>query len=112
MDDNLWYFGSFLNDEIMLGKDLPYGAPLQFGKRMITLKGVPFKTKFVSCGYGHALIIDLDNNLWGMGRNTHGELGLQNQIYSEPTAIYINNDQAKVITCSAGGGYSLISYLY
>lgn len=112
MDDNLWYFGSFLNEEIMLGKDLPYGIPLQFGKRMITINGIPFKMKFVSCGYGHALIIDLDNNLWGMGRNTNGELGLQNQIYNEPTPIRINNQQAKVITCSAGGGYSLISYLY
>lgn len=34
------------------------------------------KAKFVACGNGFTMIIDLNNSVWGFGSNTFGQLGL------------------------------------
>jgi alpha-tubulin suppressor-like RCC1 family protein len=41
---------------------------------------IKLKSKFIACGDGYTMLIDLDNNVWGIGSNDFGQLGLGDNV--------------------------------
>ena len=77
------------------------------------IKNFIVKIKDISAGQSHFLIIDENNYVWSMGKNTNGQLGLGNRIDKKnPTKIpIIKNDknigffQAKKIFATQASSY-------
>lgn len=67
--------------------------------------GQEIKAKEISCGYGHIMFIDLENNVWSFGYNNNGQLGLGDNIFRDKP-VQILNIKAKKIAC--GGDNSAI----
>ena len=65
--------------------------------------------KFISCGYSHVLISTLENELYGMGTNSHYELGIDNdngaQPFTEPILIPFFSELKQPITTFSGGRF-------
>ena len=58
------------------------------------------KGNFVSCGYCHTVIIDLNCNVWVFGYNGFGQLGLgDNHFRYIPTQIY--DLKGRVVECGS-----------
>lgn len=110
MNDNVLVFGDNTYDQLSAGGNRHIIIPISIVRNIPGLspfKG--FKGKCVSVGGGisgyHCLIIDLDNNIWSMGYNNHGELGLgDNNDRNIPTLI--PGIKGKYV--SAGNSHSLI----
>ena len=60
---------------------------------------LPMNAKFVSCGYSHTMLIDLEDNVYSFGNNKDRQLGLgDNQDRNEPTLLPI---KAKSVSCGS-----------
>jgi alpha-tubulin suppressor-like RCC1 family protein len=63
------------------------------------------KAKLISCGDYHTMIIDLDNNIWAMGYNRYGQLGLGlTNNRNIPTKL----DDIKAKSISCGENHTMI----
>ena len=91
MDNNIWGMGN--NEDGQIGK----GGFLEMYKYVPTI--LPnTKGKFVACGSYHTMIIDMESNIWVMGNNEYGQLGLgDNDIRKTPTKI--PNIKGNFISC-------------
>jgi hypothetical protein len=65
------------------------------------------KFKSISCGNGHTVMIDIDNNLWGIGFNKYGQLGLNN-IVGVLIPKIIPNIKANSVSC--GNEHTIIMF--
>jgi alpha-tubulin suppressor-like RCC1 family protein len=69
------------------------------------ITGENFKIKQVSCSSDHTLMIDTNNNVWGVGSNYKGELGLQEK------KVYVSLMKLKgfkALEVSAQSGHSVM----
>lgn len=83
-DNRVWILGNIFTDgSIGIAKK---GLRDNLGLSPTMLENI--KAKQISCGYRHLLIIDMDNNIWSIGYNKYGQLGLgDNRDRSIPTQI-------------------------
>lgn len=81
MNDDLYAFGN--NDNGQLGND---DALLHKISRNIYK--LNHKVTKIACGYEHSMFIDMDNEVWVMGNNSRGQLGLGDTLNRyEPTKL-------------------------
>lgn len=57
--------------------------------------------KNVASGVGHTLIIDDENNVWALGDNSYGQLGLSEPCRKTESMILVKDIKAKNICCGA-----------
>lgn len=89
-------YGQCCKSELSLKLTLPQICPIQ-----------NISIKKITAGGNHSLCIDGQNNVWGMGRNHVGQLGLGNEseIVKKPTkSPYLKN----IIEIKAGFDFSLV----
>lgn len=99
----LWAFGNNRNKELGIG-------PTITDKICIPRKVSQIKFKKIISSGSYSLLIDIDDQLYGFGKNSVGQLGLTNPIFvPRPTMILNENGQPyKVKFISAYLGHSLI----
>jgi alpha-tubulin suppressor-like RCC1 family protein len=125
-NDNFWKY-KFIRDfndlyidiKIISWKQLyeGYGKIVVFGSNKYTQLGLrdagnrdvptllPWsslnRAKSISCGGYHSMIIDLNGNVWAIGRNRHGQLGLGDvKDRNIPTLLpWSHEHKAKAISC-------------
>ena len=61
----------------------------------------------ISTGNSHSLLLSENGNIYGLGSNSWGELGLSNHFHKTTIAIHISKI-SNIIDISAGDGFSLI----
>ena len=72
LNDEIWVFGANGYGQLGIGSSVlsqPIPVPL-------LVEGKIFKAKSVACGGNSTMLIDLNGNLWGFGRNDYGQLGV------------------------------------
>lgn len=70
--------------------------------RKLSLKFTPAQ---IACGKNHTLFLSKDGDLWGLGDNSCGQLGLNLPVAYEPTKVYLNQRVARV---ECGTNFSMI----
>lgn len=101
LDGNVWAFGLNYNGQLGLSHMKNRNVPMWIQWNYEN------KAKSVSCGNYHTMITDLDNNIWAIGTNKFGQLGLgDNQDRNKPTSLAI---QGKFVSC--GGYHTMITDL-
>ena len=94
----IYVFGSNYAGKLGLGDKEDRLVPTLLPPKKFGLPNV--RGKLVSCGYDHTMIIDTNDNIWGMGYNGYGQLGLNDKnIRVLPTLL--PDIKAKIISCGA-----------
>ncbi len=123
INDVVWAFGNDYKGQLGLGDKYWSNHNQRIHKRHTPTKITPnslcvssaicsgISAKFVSCGYEHTVIIDMNNEVWSFGSNEFGQLGLgDNTDRNTPTKI-ISVDTRSGITAksvSCGKYYTMI----
>ena len=93
LDDNVLVFGNNMYGQLGLGDMINRNVPT-----ILTVNDKNLKAKNISSCVAHTMIIDLDDNVWGFGSNSSGQLGLgDNADRFKPTQI--PNLKAKTLAC-------------
>ena len=103
-EDNIWVFGDNEYGQLGLGDLTDRHVP----SPLISCTGNKLKGRSASCGYGHTIIIDLEDNIWVFGDNQYGQLGLGDTT-SCIIPILLTNIKAKSVAC--GDHHSVITDL-
>lgn len=95
-DGNLYAMG--LDNKHQLGLNIEYN---QYDNYTVSIpekvKNIP-KAKYVSCGENHSVVIDIDNNVWCVGSNEKGQLGMGNVAFVKNFKL-LPNLKAKFVEC-------------
>jgi alpha-tubulin suppressor-like RCC1 family protein len=96
-DNSIYVKGSNFNLEI-------------FEKYKMTIEKFEKNIKYLCLGKNHMLIFTADHNLFAIGDNEYGELGIEGLKYtSEPKKIvYFDTKEEKIKKACAGGRHSLV----
>lgn len=103
MEDKIWVFGDNEYGQLGLGDLTNHHEPTLLISPQGEIRG-----KSASCGYGHTLIIDLNDDLWAFGDNQYGQLGL-GDTDDRIVPIQIIGIKAKSVAC--GDHHSIITDL-
>ena len=93
LNNDVWIFGANGYGQLGLGHNQNSFIPTP-----LFLNGQRMKAKFVRCGGNNTMLIDLNNNMWGFGRNDYGQLGLGDNI-NRNVPIQIS-EKIRFIACS------------
>lgn len=126
LNDKVWFTGQFLvpnwtSPVLIFDSPVksisPYGIVDAEGNIWVKPRGIPgnklippsnpvdFKAKSIAAGGWHTLIIDEDDNVWAMGSNGNGQLGLGDfGLRLDPTMI----PNLKASAISVGTSHSVI----
>lgn len=99
-NDDLWVIGCGIHSE-----NRKFSKHTPFSRVNYPCLIPNIKAKFVAVGISHSIIIDLENNVWCLGDNQNGQLGLGQLEYAAVPTL-LPNIKAKYATC--GGYCSLI----
>lgn len=96
INNNVWGCGYNYDGKLGISKKLsPYG----YVEKLTYISGI--KAKSISVGRTHALLIDMNDDVWGTGNGGYGQLGTGSYLYTDKF-IKIPNIKAKHVAC----GYS------
>ena len=97
LNDYVWIFGRNAGGELGLGDRIERRIPTA-----LILSGQHIQAKTISC-VSHTIIIDLNDNAWGCGKNNYGQLGLgDNQDRNIPTLLsWDQENKAKSVVCGS-----------
>jgi len=93
LNDKVWVFGANGYGQLGLGHKQSISKP-----NPLLLKDKQFMAKLVTCGGNSTMLIDLDDNLWGFGRNDYGQLGVGDNSH-KLTPIMISK-KIRSVACS------------
>ena len=74
--------------------------PNNIGPKLVSCRSVSCRS--VSCGFKYTMIIDTDDNIWVMGSNEYGELGIGKSV-STPTLLptLLPGIKGRLISCGS-----------
>jgi len=113
-NDNVWSFGDNSRGQLGLG-NYGSGTGKTYPTKIPVVNGWNGKAKYVSAGFAHTILIDMDDNVWSFGSDEYSQLGFEspgdgsvvNRVI--PTKIpAVNGWNGKAKYVSAGDGYTIL----
>lgn len=100
LQGNVWFFGEMFDGEWRDRVQKAISEPMLVSSALMpSIK--------IAVGSSHALLLDQEGSVWGFGKNTHGQLGVRDEISMNPSLIFRDPD-CPIVDIAASENYSVL----